>query len=113
MLLTIALIVAAIIAVAAFELSCFWRLGERDDRRRLRIRAEVDAEERRADSRSRGEREHHTTGALGRRRGRSTHRRSAGWIHKYHRDCDRNAQCDQDQQQVLDTSETSPPGLIR
>ena len=54
MLLTIALIVAAIIAVAAFELSCFWRLGERDDRRRLRIRAEVDAEERRADSRSRG-----------------------------------------------------------
>ena len=94
MLLTIALIVAAMIAVAAFELSCFWRLGERDDRRTRTPRNSNCI----------------TLGTC--RRSRSLGR-SAGWIHKCHRDCDRNAQCDQDQQQVLDTSETSPPGLIR
>jgi hypothetical protein len=74
MLVTIALILAAMIAVAALELWLFWRLGERDDRRRIRIRAEIDAadaKERRMDARSREER-HHTTAAPARLRGRST-----------------------------------------
>jgi hypothetical protein len=40
MLLTIALILAAMVSLAALELWLFWRLGERDERRRTRIRAE-------------------------------------------------------------------------
>jgi Flp pilus assembly protein TadB len=41
MLLTIALILAATIALAALELWLFWRLGERDDRRRIRRAAAI------------------------------------------------------------------------
>lgn len=71
MLLTIAIILAATIALAAFELCAFWRLGERDQRRRIRARAETDAadaKERRTNSRLREEK-HHTTGAAARLRG--------------------------------------------
>jgi hypothetical protein len=74
MLLTIALILTAMIAVAALELWLFWHLGERDERRRIRMRAEIDAadaKERRVDTRSREER-HYTTGASARLRGPST-----------------------------------------
>ena len=39
MLLTIALILLATIAVAALEVTLFWQMGERDDRRRARERA--------------------------------------------------------------------------
>jgi len=42
-MLTIALIVAAMIAVAGLELWLFWRVGERDQRRRVRTREDVDA----------------------------------------------------------------------
>ncbi|MGN6871574.1 MAG: hypothetical protein ACTHMY_24530 [Solirubrobacteraceae bacterium] len=43
MLLTIALILAATIAVAALELWLFWRVGEREKRRRGGMRADVAA----------------------------------------------------------------------
>ena len=68
MLLTIARILAAMIALAALELWLFWRLGERDERRHIRIRAKIDAadaKEHRTDTRSREERQH-TTGARAR-----------------------------------------------
>lgn len=38
MFVTIAIIVMATIAVGAFEIWLFWRVGERDDRRRSRAR---------------------------------------------------------------------------
>lgn len=66
MLLTIALVLVAMIVLAAPELWLFWRLGERDERRRTRIRSEIDAaaaEKRRTDTRSRAER-HHTSPGL-------------------------------------------------
>jgi transcription elongation factor GreA len=74
MLLTMALILAAMFSVAALELWAFWRLGERDERRHIRTRAVIDAadaQERCTDTRSREERPH-TTGASARWRGRLT-----------------------------------------
>ncbi len=73
MLLTIAVILVAMLAVAALELWLFWRMGERDDRRRSRERLNIDtadAEARAAVARSAEDR-HHTTAALTRLRGRS------------------------------------------
>ena len=73
MLLTIVVILLAMLAVAALELWLFWRVGERDDRRRIRERLDIDtadAEARRADARS-AEGRHHATAALARLRGRS------------------------------------------
>ena len=43
MLLTITLILLAAIAIAALEIRLFWRLGERDDRRRAHERSTEDA----------------------------------------------------------------------
>jgi hypothetical protein len=37
MLITIGVILVAMIAVAALEIWLFWRLGEREDRRRARV----------------------------------------------------------------------------
>ncbi len=67
MLLTIALVLAATIALAALELWLFWRLGERDDRRRL---GRADAEERPTATRLPAGRRR-TTGSSARLRGRS------------------------------------------
>jgi hypothetical protein len=73
MLLTITLILAAMIAVAALELWLFWRVGERDDRRRVRIRAEIDAAGGGAPrGYTIGGARHQATGAFARLRGRST-----------------------------------------
>jgi hypothetical protein len=73
MLLTITLILAAMIAVAALELWLFWRLGERDDRRRVRTRAEIDAAGGGAPRGYTIARERHqTAGAFARLRGRAT-----------------------------------------
>ena len=44
MLMTIAVIAVAMTAVAAIELWLFWRLGERDERRRSRRRAHREAD---------------------------------------------------------------------
>ena len=43
MALTIALILAAMIALSALELYLFWKLGERDDRRRRSPRERRDS----------------------------------------------------------------------
>jgi hypothetical protein len=45
MLVTIAVIVVVMTAMAAVELWLFWRLGERDERRRIRRQAQSDAAE--------------------------------------------------------------------
>lgn len=73
MLLTIAVILVAMLAVAALEVWLFWRVGERDDRRRIGERLNIDtadAKARAADARSVEGRDH-TTAALARLRGRS------------------------------------------
>lgn len=59
MLLTIALIIAATIALAALELWLFWRMGDRDARRRIGMRADIpaaDAEPRATGTRPGGQR---------------------------------------------------------
>ena len=87
MLLTIAIVLAAMIAVAALELWLFWRLGERVERRRMGMRADFAAAdgETRATGKRPGKERHHTMGAPARWRGRLTSRTVARKTPTLHR----------------------------
>lgn len=76
MLMTIALILAATIALAALEFWLFWRMGERDERRNIDMRADIAAVDAVASARSTRSREerHHATGSPARLPGRSRSR---------------------------------------